>query len=114
MPPDHANIEAKMTQFNRQPASAGPRARLFPGLLAAALLFSVTACVGPTTLEQDYGRSVHNNIAQQLVNPQAGLDTTPAVGLPPQAASNEMDHYTKTFKGEEKKTLEMKLTTPSY
>jgi hypothetical protein len=114
MPPDLATIEAKMTQFNRQPERTGPLARLLLGLLAAALLLSVTACVGPTTLEQDYGRSVHNNIAQQLVNPQAGLDTTPAVGLPPQAASNEMERYTKGFKGEDKKTLEMKLTTPSY
>jgi hypothetical protein len=57
---------------------------------------------------------VHNNIAQQLVNPQAGLDTTPAVGLTPGAATNEMERYTKSFKGEDKKTLEMKLTTPSY
>jgi hypothetical protein len=114
MQPDLATIETNMERVNRKPQSAGPRARLLPGLLAAALLLSVSACVGPTTLEQDYGRSVHNNIAQQLVNPQAGLDTTPAVGLAPGAATNEMERYTKSFKGEDKKTLEMKLTTPSY
>jgi hypothetical protein len=31
------------------------------------------------------------------------------VGLPPQAARNEMEKYDKSFKGEEKKALEMKL-----
>jgi hypothetical protein len=113
MAPD-TTIEANMEGRNRKPHGAGPGAGLLPGLLAAALLVSASACASPTTLEQDYGRSVHNNIAQQLVNPQAGLDTTPAVGLAPGAASNEMDRYTKSFKGEEKKTLEMKLTTPSY
>jgi hypothetical protein len=34
--------------------------------------------------------------------------------LAPGAATNEMERYTKSFKGEDKKTLEMKLTTPSY
>ena len=94
--------------------TVGILARSLLTLGVAALLLSVSACVGPTTLEQDYGRSVHNNIAQQLVNPQAGLDTTPAVGLAPGAATNEMERYSKSFKGEEKKTLEMKLTTPTY
>ena len=90
-------------------------ARLFLGLGAAALLLSAAACA-PTTLERDYGRSVHNNIAQQLVNPRAGLDNgnSPTVGLPPTAAANEMERYNKSFKGEDKKALEMKLTTPSY
>ena len=88
-------------------------ARLFLGLTAAALLLTAAACA-PTTLEQDYGRSVRHNVAQSLVNPQACLDTTPAVGLSPTAAANAMERYNKTFKGEEKKTLEMKLTTPSY
>ena len=92
-------------------------ARLVAGTLmglGAVTLLSLAGCTGPTTLEQDYGRSVHNNIAQQLVNPQAGFDATPAVGLPPTAAVNAMDRYNKSFKGEEKKSLEMKLTTPSY
>jgi hypothetical protein len=87
--------------------------RLGVGLAAAALLLAAGACA-PTTLEQDYGRSVRNNIAQQVVNPRAGLDETPAVGLPPTAAVNAMERYNKSFKGEDKKTLEMKLTTPSY
>jgi hypothetical protein len=53
---------------------------------------------------------VHNNIAQQVVNPQAGFQAKPAVGLPPQAAVNEKERYDKTFK-EEQKGLQMKLMT---
>jgi hypothetical protein len=101
-----------MKTANRQPTTAN---RLTGGLLllGAALLLGLSGCAS-TALERDYGRSFHNDLAQQLVNPQAGLDTRPAVGLSPSAAANEMEHYNKTFKGEEKKTLEMKLTTPSY
>ena len=114
MKPDITGSEAKMERHHRKPETARRLARTLLGLGAAALLLSAAACAGPTTLEQDYGRSVHNNIAQQLVNPRAGLYTTPAVGLAPTAAANEMERYTKSFKGEEKKSLEMKLTTPSY
>ena len=52
---------------------------------------------------------MRNNIAQQVVNPQAGFNPEPAVGLPPQAAANEMERYDKSFKAEEKKALEMKM-----
>jgi hypothetical protein len=76
--------------------------------LAGALLL-LAGCYPPSALEMDYGNSVRNNIAQQVVNPKAGFDPKPAVGLPPQAAANEMEKYDKTFKGEEKKALEMKL-----
>jgi hypothetical protein len=54
---------------------------------------------------------VRNNIAQQVVNPRAGFTAEPGVGLPPQAARNEMEKYDKSFKADEKKTLEMKLLT---
>lgn len=113
MQPSMARIEAEMKIKNRQTTGEPRLARALTGLLAAALLLTAAACA-PTTLEQDYGRSMHNNIAQQLVNPRAGLDATPAVGLAPTAAANEMERYNKSFKGEDKKPLEMKLTTPSY
>jgi len=52
---------------------------------------------------------VRNNVAQQVVNPQAGFNPKPAVGLPPQAAANEMDRYDESFKKERK--LEKQLET---
>ena len=108
-----ARIEAEMKSENRKPKTENRPARVLLGLGTGALLLAVLACA-PTTVEQDYGRSVHNNIAQQVVYPRAGLDSTPPTGLSPKAAANEMERYNKTFKGEDKKALEMKLTTPSY
>ena len=80
-------------------------------LALAAALLGLVGCFPPSALEMDYGNSVHNNIAQQVVNPKAGFEEKPAVGLPPQAARNTMEQYDKSFKGQEKKSLEMKLMT---
>ena len=80
-----------------------------PLALGLALVW-LAGCYPPSALEMDYGNSVHNNIAQQVVNPQAGFQAKPAVGLPPQAAVNEKERYDKTFK-EEQKGLQMKLMT---
>jgi hypothetical protein len=66
---------------------------------------------GPSALEQDYGNSVRNNMAQSILNPRAGLDDTPAVGLAPTAAGNEMGAYDKSFRGEKKEPAAMKTTS---
>jgi hypothetical protein len=79
------------------------------GLALGLALLWLAGCYPPNTLEMDYGNSVHNNIAQQVVSPEAGFKEKPAVGLPPQAARNEMERYDKSFKAEDKKALEMKL-----
>jgi hypothetical protein len=65
---------------------------------------------GPSALEQDYGNSVRSNLAQSILNPRAGLNDTPAVGLSPTGAVNVMEHYDKSFKGAEKKPAEMKIS----
>ena len=78
--------------------------------LGLALLW-LAGCYPPSALEMDYGNSVHNNIAQQVVNPNAGFRPKPAVGLPPQATANEKERYDKSFKAEEQKGLQMKLMT---
>jgi hypothetical protein len=72
-------------------------------------LLGLAGCYPPSALEMDYGNAVRNNIAQQVVDPRAGFNPKPAVGLPPQAAANEQEQYDKSFKAEEKKSLEMKL-----
>ncbi len=70
--------------------------------LTVALVW-LTGCTSPDTLKQDYGNSVQNNIAQSVLNPQAGLVDTPATGLSPKAGATETDQYIKSFSGEEKK-----------
>jgi hypothetical protein len=72
-------------------------------------LLGLAGCYPPSALEMDYGNSVRNNIAQQVVNPQAGFNPKPALGLSPQASANNQERYDKSFKGEDKKSLEMKL-----
>ncbi len=77
-------------------------------------LLGLAGCYPPSALEMDYGNAVRNNIAQQVVNPRAGFNPKPAVGLSPQAAANEMERYDKTFREEPKqmgKQLETQIKT---
>lgn len=92
--------------------TADQRSKIGTLLLCLAGVCWLGGCsvYGPSALEQDYGNSVRNNVAQSILNPRAGLNDTPAVGLSPTAAVNVMEHYDKTFKGEEKKPAEMKIS----
>lgn len=84
-------------QSQKQPRKL--TAMLWPilGLVCLGML----GCAYSDALTRDYGRSVHNNVAQQVINPRAGLKgEPPAVGLSPKAGENEMERYDKGFKGE--------------
>ena len=72
------------------------------GLTLGLALLGLTGCYPPSALEMDYGNSIRNNIAQQVVNPQAGFNPKPAVGLPPRAAEGEMRRYDASFAPAEK------------
>jgi len=83
------------------------------GLLGLALaLVWLTGCASPDLLQQDYGNAVRNNMAQSVINPQAGLVDTPTTGLNPQAAVGELDQYNKSFA--EKPAPVPKMTTSTY
>ena len=73
-------------------------------------LLGLAGCYPPSALEMDYGNAVRSNLAQQVVNPRAGYNPKPAVGLSPQAGANEMERYDKAFK-EEPKQMGKQLTT---
>jgi type IV pilus biogenesis protein CpaD/CtpE len=66
-------------------------------LALGLVLLWLAGCYPPSALEKNWGNSVHNNVAQQVVNPEAGLNPRPAVGLPPKAGTNEMESYNKSF-----------------
>ena len=72
-------------------------------------LLGLAGCFPSSALEKDYGNSVRNNVAQQVLNPRAGFNPKPAVGMSPQAASNVQEKYDKTFKAEEKKQLDYQI-----
>jgi len=84
-------------------------------LALGLVLLGLAGCYPPSALEMDYGNSVRSNVAQQVVNPRAGFNPAPAVGLPPQAAANEMERYDDSFKKERKpeKQLETQIKSPS-
>jgi hypothetical protein len=90
------------------------RCKTIRGLTLGLALLLLAGCYPNSAVEMDYGNSVRNNIAQQVVNPAAGFKPQPAAGLSPQAAANELEKYDKSFKAEDKKTLEMKLGTGGY
>lgn len=79
------------------------------GLLTLLACVLLGGCCG-NALEQDYGRSVANNLTAQIVNPEAGRTVQVGPGQAPDAAANAYDKYSKSFKPEEKKTF-LKLTT---
>ncbi len=64
----------------------------------------------PNALELDAGNSIRNNLAQTVVNPQAGRTDAVTVGLDPVAGVNEQEKYDKSFKAEERKTQQMQVS----
>ena len=87
-----------------------PRQWLALGLLLSLMAW-LMGCACPSAVQEDYGRSVTNNTAQMVVNPQAGLETAPAAGLTPTAGTNLYGKYEKTFKAEEKGPAIQLMTT---
>jgi len=77
------------------------------GLIATLLIFS--GC-GPreTMLSRNWGNSFESAKQSQILNPEAGKNLEPVVGLDGQAAGNNMEKYRRGFKKENSK--EMTLT----
>lgn len=75
--------------------------------LTLGLLVLLAGCYPPSAVEQNWGNSVRNNMVGQMVNPQAGLNTSPPTGLTPQAAANEMESYNKSFTSEAQKSSQL-------
>ena len=81
------------------------------GAVLSLVIALAGGCCAPSALEADYGRSVTNNLAQQVVNPTAGLETAPAAGLTPTAGTNLYGKYEKSFRAEEKGAAVQLITT---
>ncbi len=96
-----------------------PKGQLSKIILCLIGLFWLAGCssvtgnwswYGTSPVDKDYGNSVRNNLAQTVVNPGAGQDVGPAAGMEPNAATNVLGSYEKSFTSEQKKGSEMKIT----
>ena len=83
------------------------------GLIAALSVFSGcrTLPQRETMLDRNWGTSLETAKQSQILNPEAGRNLEPVVGLDGQVAENNMEKYRQGFKKDDSK--EMTLTIQS-
>ena len=86
----------------------GTRCLIVIGLIAALSLFS--GC-GATKLDKNWGKSFESAKYSQILNPEAGQNLEPVVGLDGQAAEIALGTYRKGFeqKGSQKKVYNLNI-----
>jgi hypothetical protein len=68
-------------------------------MIMCILLLSSSIHAGePTALEKDFGQSFDTVKAAQILNPEAGKNTSPPLGLDGNAGAEVMNQYYKSFK----------------
>lgn len=79
------------------------------GLITGGLLLA--GCAGPTTLDQNWGRSFETARYNQTLNPEAGQSATPVEGIDGASAEQIIETYRHSFTKEEKAAgYDIKLT----
>ena len=73
----------------------GTRCLIVIGLFAALSMFS--GCAGTTKLDRNWGKSFESAKSNQILNPEAGQNLDPVVGLDGQAAEGGLGTYRKGF-----------------
>ena len=68
-------------------------------IVAVSLLFLLTSCA-PTTPKFDshFGQAVRLTFAQQILNPEAGFNPNPVIGIDGRAARESKGRYQNSFK----------------
>jgi hypothetical protein len=61
----------------------------------------ISGCAGPSVLDQNWGRSVETAKFNQTLNPKAGENPEPVVGLDGRSAENAIEAYRQSFKPED-------------
>ena len=75
------------------------------GLIAALLIFSGCG-TKETMLDKNWGSSFESAKQSQILNPEAGKNLEPVVGLDGQAAENNMEKYRQGFTKEKSNDLD--------
>ena len=76
----------------------GARCLIAVGLIAALSVFS--GC-GATLLDKNWGKSFESAKSNQILNPEAGKNLDPVVGLDGQAAESSLGTYRNGFEQKE-------------
>jgi hypothetical protein len=74
--------------------------KLTPFKLVLSMLVAagLVGCVNPTPkLDDNFGKAVNAAKAQQIINPDASLNTDPVAGVDGQAADAAMNRYHRSF-----------------
>jgi len=77
------------------------------GLITALLIFS--GCARETMLAKNWGNSFESARQSQILNPEAGKNLDPVVGLDSLAAGNNMEKYRQGFKKETSKGMSITI-----
>ena len=87
------------------------RCLILIGLLIAGLLIFSGCGTKETMLSRNWGNSFESAKQSQILNPEAGKNLDPVVGLDGQAVENNMQKYRQGFKKDASK--EMTITIKS-
>lgn len=70
----------------------------FKLVLSTLMVVGLVGCVSPTpVLDNNFGKAVNAAKAQQIINPDASLNTDPVAGVDGQAADSAMSRYHRSF-----------------
>ena len=82
---------------------------VFSSLIVGGIV--IAGCAGPSVLDQNWGRSTETARFNQTLNPKAGENPEPVVGLDGRSADNALESYRRSFKAEDKSAgYDIKLT----
>lgn len=76
------------------------KSKLTPLKLVLSILMAMglVGCVNPApVLDDNFGKAVNAAKAQQIINPDASLNTDPVAGVDGQAADAAMNRYHRSF-----------------
>jgi hypothetical protein len=67
-------------------------------VLSMLMITGLVGCVSPSpVLDDNFGNAVNAAKAQQIINPDASLNTDPVAGVDGQAADAAMNRYHRSF-----------------
>ena len=68
-------------------------------IIAISLLLLLSSCASTTPkYDNHFGQAVRLTFAQQILNPEAGLNPNPVIGIDGRAAREVMGRYQNSFK----------------